>query len=135
MHLLPWGIIINRQSSEMGSEVVQMLRRIILGVILPLFLISLWMITCYPVCKNADGFNAYLYWILAGAPFGVSKMRAYILPHGLGISGSLGVLAVNLLIGGLIGGFVLIMRCANITFLLLDIMSKGKIGKSKDGTL
>lgn len=44
-----------------------------------------------------------------GVPFCIGKMFALI-PIGFGISGTVGVAALNIVLGGLIGGVILIYR-------------------------
>ena len=44
-------------------------------------------------------------------PFGIGKMFTPI-PIGFGISGTVGVVALNIVLGGLIGGVILIYRLA-----------------------
>ena len=45
-----------------------------------------------------------LMWICVGLPFGIRRMCLWLVPSGYGISGSVGIFALNLIIGGLIGG-------------------------------
>jgi len=53
----------------------------------------------------ADGVCDYfLMWICVGLPFGLRRMSLWLVPSGYGISGSVGVFALNLIVGGLIGG-------------------------------
>jgi len=53
----------------------------------------------------ADGVCDYfLMWICVGLPFGLRRMSLWLVPSGYGISGSVGIFALNLIIGGLIGG-------------------------------
>lgn len=53
----------------------------------------------------------FLVWIACGVPFGIGKMFTLI-PIGFGISGTVGVVALNVVLGGLIGGIILIYRLA-----------------------
>ena len=53
----------------------------------------------------------FLIWLACGVPFGIGKMFALI-PIGFGISGTVGVVALNLVLGGLIGGVILIWKLA-----------------------
>lgn len=53
----------------------------------------------------------FLVWIACGVPFGIGKMFMLI-PIGFGISGTVGVVALNVVLGGLIGGIILIYRLA-----------------------
>ena len=85
------------------------MKRVLFKVIVPAVIIAVWMLTCYPVCNKAEGFDWFLYWIIAGCPFG--------------ISGSIGVLALNCIIGGLIGGVVLIFKIIGIAGELISIIT------------
>lgn len=80
------------------------LKRVLFKVIVPAVIIVVWMLTCYPVCNKAEGFDWFLYWIIAGCPFGIRRMCLWLIPKNFSISGSIGVLALNCIIGGLIGG-------------------------------
>ena len=53
----------------------------------------------------------FLIWLACGVPFGIGKMFTLI-PIGFGISGTVGVVALNIILGGLIGGVILIYRLA-----------------------
>jgi len=79
------------------------------------------MITCYQVCKKPEGFDFFLYWIVAGCPFGIRKMFVWLIPRNFGLGGSMGVLALNFIIGGLIGGFVLIVTVIRIFLSLFSV--------------
>ena len=46
----------------------------------------------------------FLMWICVGLPFGIRRMCLWLVPSGYGISGSVGIFALNLIIGGIIGG-------------------------------
>lgn len=85
--------------------------------------IKAYMVTCYPVCNKAEGFDWFLYWIIAGCPFGIRRMCLWLIPKNFGISGSIGVLALNCIIGGLIGGVVLIFKIIGIAGELISIVT------------
>ena len=53
----------------------------------------------------------FLIWLACGVPFGIGTMFTLI-PIGFGISGTVGVVALNLVLGGLIGGVILIWKLA-----------------------
>ena len=78
------------------------MKRVLFKVIVPAVIIEVWMLTCYPVCNKAEGFDWFLYWIIAGCPFGIRRMCLWLIPKNFVISGSIGVLALNCIIGGLI---------------------------------
>ena len=68
---------------------------------------------CYPVCVKADGFDYFLYWIMVGSPYGIRKMSMFLVPKNFGIAGSIGILALDCIIGGLVGGMIVIIRIIN----------------------
>lgn len=94
-------------------EVVGM-KRVLFKIVIPLSVMVLWMGICYPVCNKAEGVDYFLYWIMVGCPYGIRKMCMFLIPRNYGIAGSMGVLALNCIVGGLTGGFVLIARVIKI---------------------
>lgn len=54
--------------------------------------------------------NFFLMWICCGIPFGIRRMFVWFIPHGYDLGGTVGILALNFVLGGLIGGFILIWR-------------------------
>ena len=90
------------------------MKKALFKIIIPLCVLVLWMITCYPVCNKADGFDYFLYWILVGCPYGIRKMCMFLVPKNFGIAGSMGILALNCVVGGLIGGVVAIWRMVTV---------------------
>ena len=86
------------------------MKKALFKVILPALAIGIWVLTCYPVCDKAEGFDFFLFWILVGFPFGIRKMCMVLIPKNFGIAGSMGVWALNAVVGGLIGGVVLIIK-------------------------
>ena len=65
-------------------------------------------ISQYQLIK-ADGFDYFLYWILVGCPYGIRKMCLFLVPKNFGIAGSMGILALNCIVGGLIGGIIVVV--------------------------
>ena len=58
----------------------------------------------------ADGVCDYfLMWLCVGLPFGLRRMCLWLVPFGYSISGTVGIFALNIIIGGLIGGLALII--------------------------
>ena len=90
------------------------MKRMICKVILPGVLIGIIVIVCYPVCMKEDGFDFFQFWILTGFLFGVRKMSLMLLLKNYGIGESIGIIALNCLVGGLIGGLVLCFMIVKI---------------------
>ncbi len=58
-----------------------------------------------------DGITDYfMMWLLCGLPFGIHRMFLWIIPGGRSFGGSIAVFALNILLGAVIGGIVLIWR-------------------------
>ena len=98
------------------------MKRMICNVILPGVLIGLIVIVCYPICMKEDGFDFFQFWILSGFLFGFRKMSMVLIPKNYGIGGSLGVLALNCIIGGLIGGIIVVVRIVRIVAEFVSIV-------------
>ena len=92
-------------------------------VVVPSIIIVVWMLTCYPVCNKAEGFDCFLYWIIVGCPFGIRRMCLWLIPKNFGISGSIGIFVLNCIIGGLIGGVVLIFKIIGIAGEFISIVT------------
>lgn len=99
------------------------MKRVLFNIVIPLSVMVLWMITCYPVCNKAEGFDYFLYWIMVGCPYGIRKMCMFLIPRNFGIAGSMGVFALNCIVGGLIGGIVLIIRVIKIFIEILSVIT------------
>lgn len=67
------------------------MKKALFKIIIPLCVLGLWMITCYPVCNKAEGVDYFLYWILVGCPYGFRKMCMFLVPKNFGIAGSMGI--------------------------------------------
>ena len=71
----------------------------------------------------AGGFDFFLYWVLVGCPYGIRKMCMILRPKNFGIAGSIGILALNCIVGGLIGGVVVILRMVMVLMEIIKIIS------------
>lgn len=85
----------------------EFLKKTVIPVVVALFLFS--MFSRIFVENGAPDY--FLIWLACGVPFGIGKMFTLI-PIGFGISGTAGVVALNLVLGGLIGGVILIWKLA-----------------------
>lgn len=90
------------------------MKNMILKVIFPALGILLWLAICYPVCNKPEGFNYFMFWVIAGLPFGAHWMFLKLAPKGYGLSGTIGAFALKVIVGGLIGGACLLVRILRI---------------------
>ncbi len=66
--------------------------------------------------------NWFQFWIMSGFPFGIQKMLVLLIPRNLGIAGSIGVLALDAVIGGMIGVIVLAIKIIAIIREVINII-------------
>ena len=103
------------------TEVAGM-KRVLFKIILPSMLLAFWIMTCYSICNKPEGLDLFELWIFVGFPYGIRKMSMFLLPRGFGISGSIGVIALNAIIGGLLGGIVVIFKMMGIVLEIFKII-------------
>ena len=97
--------------------------KVLFKIIIPLVVLGVWALTCYLVCNKADGFDYLLYWILVGCPYGIRKMCTFLVPKNFGIAGSIGILALNCIVGGLIGGIIVLVRIIVIITEIIKVIA------------
>ena len=90
------------------------MKKALFKIVFPAIGIALWLTICIPICRRQEGIDYFFLWILAGFPFGVRRMFLWFIPRGFGIAGMVGVFALNLIIGGMIGGVVLLVKIIRI---------------------
>ena len=98
------------------------MKRVLFKVILPLAFIVVWLNMCYWICLGENGVNWVPFWIMCGFPFGIQKMLVLLIPRNLGIAGSIGVLALDAVIGGMIGVIVLAIKIIAIIREVINII-------------
>ena len=59
--------------------------------------------TVYVVDGSVDVFRL---WMLLGIPFGITRMLIWFVPSHMDTGASMGVLALNIMIAGVLGGFI-----------------------------
>lgn len=89
-----------------GEIIKEFLKKTVLPVFLALFLFSM-----FRGVFTEDGQTNYFYvWLCCGVPFGVRRMFVWLVPHGYDLAGTVGIVALNFVVGGLIGGVILVWR-------------------------
>lgn len=82
--------------------------KVLRNLVLPVMLAALLALLFRPVYMSDGQCDFFLMWILIGCPFGIRRMCMWLVPFNFGLAGTVGVFAFNLVIGGIIGGFVLV---------------------------
>lgn len=49
------------------------MKRVLFKIIVPVLILVLWILMCYPVCQQENGFDYFLFWIMVGFPYGIQK--------------------------------------------------------------
>lgn len=76
-------------------------------------LIALFLFFMFKSVFTKDGETNYFYvWLCCGIPFGIRRMFVWLIPRGYDLAGTVGIVALNFIAGGLIGGVILIWRLA-----------------------
>ena len=96
------------------------MKEIFRKAILPLALAGLIMfVAYYPLKANASGWELFMQMLFfAGIPFGIRKMFVWLVPSG-SYQWVVGIFALNFIIGGVIGSFVLIWRIIVAVFVII----------------
>ncbi|NCB92521.1 MAG: hypothetical protein EOM40_08095 [Clostridia bacterium] len=88
--------------------------------ILPVALIAIWSWLVYTFC-NMNGYTeAWQIWMGIGIPFGIHRMCLWIIPRNYDIGGGLGVLCINIIVGAVIGGLVVVWYIFRAVWTLLQ---------------
>ena len=82
----------------------------LLSVAWPLLVAAVFALLFRSVYDQNGVVDLPLAWILIGIPFGIRQVGLWLLPKHRDLSGTLGVFALSILLGGVIGGFVLVYR-------------------------
>ena len=78
-------------------------KKVVFPIIATVFLFTLF----YPLCVDNRGCDYLKLWLLSGIPFGIHRMFVWVIPRGFDVGGTLGILVINLLVGGVIGGMIM----------------------------
>ncbi len=81
-------------------------KKTVLTIVIAIFLFLI----AKSILGDAEQTDYMLIWLLCGIPFGIRRMFVWLVPHGYDIGATLGIFALNFIIGGIIGGFILIWR-------------------------
>lgn len=77
-----------------------------------------------PVYIKDGSVDYFLMWILLGFPFGIRRMWLWLIPRNYGLAGTVGVFTLNIIVGGIIGGFALILQIIKGLLTLIKCFSK-----------
>ena len=84
-----------------------MIEDVIKKSILPLAFILFWFWIVSTIMKVSGKTDLFWWIFLSGLPFGIHKMRLVLIPKGMDITATLGMAALSVIIGALIGSIML----------------------------
>ena len=85
-----------------------MAKKLLQYLVAPAAVITAVMFFCQPLYHPAGGKPDYiLMLLLIGIPFGIHRMFVWFIPKGYDLGGTVGIIVFDILVGGIIGVFVL----------------------------
>lgn len=85
-----------------------MAKKLLHYLVAPAAVITAVMFFCQPLYYPAGGKPDYiLMLLLIGIPFGIHRMFVWFIPKGYDLGGTVGIIMFDILVGGIIGVFVL----------------------------
>lgn len=104
------NLLVNNESRKRSSERREKemtIEDLIKKIFLPLTFMVFWFWMIETIMK-VSGQTDWFWWIfLAGLPFGIHKMRLILIPKGMDTTATLGMAALSVIIGALIGSIMI----------------------------
>lgn len=76
---------------------------VIKKALLPLAAMTLWVWMIKTILELSGATDPFMFLLLAGLPFGIHKMCIILIPKGYDIGGTVGMIALSVIIGALFG--------------------------------
>lgn len=109
----------SRKRSSEGREKKMTIEDLIKKTFLPLTFMICWFWMIETIMK-VSGQTDWFWWIfLAGLPFGIHKMRLILIPKGMDTTATLGMAALSVIIGALIGSIMIPVYVIRAIYVLI----------------
>lgn len=79
-------------------------------VIIPIAVMLFLVAMLRPLCIENGECDYLKLWFFVGIPFGIQRLFVWVIPSGCDLSETMGVLSINVIVGGIIGGIVIIWK-------------------------
>ena len=116
------NLFVNNKSRKRSSERREKkmtIEDVIKKTFLPLSFMVFWFWVIETIMK-VSGQTDWFWWIfLAGLPFGIHKMRLILIPKGMDTTATLGMAALSVIIGALIGSIMIPVYVIRAIYVLL----------------
>lgn len=108
-----WQKKVERRNRKMTIEDV------IKKTFLPLSFLVFWFWMIETIMKVSGQTDWFWWMFLAGLPFGIHKMRLILIPKGMDTTATLGMAALSVIIGALIGSIMILVYVIRAIYVLL----------------
>lgn len=95
------------------------IKDVLMKAIFPMILLVLWSWLAYNFCISIEQKEWWKIWMVVGMPFGIHRMCIWLLPKNLDIGGNVGVWAMNIIVGCLIGEIVVVCYILRSVYVLV----------------
>lgn len=116
------NLLVNNKSRKRSSERREKkmtIEDLIKKTFLPLTFMVFWFWMIETIMK-VSGQTDWFWWIfLAGLPFGIHKMRLILIPKGMDTTATLGMAALSVIIGALIGSIMILVNVIRAIYVLI----------------
>lgn len=87
--------------------------------LLPLAAMTFWLWMVKTIMEVSGSTELFLFLFLAGLPFGIHKMCIVFVPRGYDLGGTLGLIALSVIIGGLLGSLMIPFYIVRAIYVIL----------------
>lgn len=94
-------------------------------VVLPVGLVGILLVFFKPLYMAGGELNYFYLWLLVGIPFGMRRMCLWVVPLNHDMTAAAGIIALNLIVGGLIGGVVVVVQLLHAVWYCLKCIVYG----------
>ena len=94
------------------------IKDVITKALLPMSAMVFWLWMVKTIMGVTGNTNLFMFLFLAGLPFGIHKMCIILIPKGMDVGGTLGMIALSVIVGGLLGSLMIpyyIVRAVYVT--------------------
>ncbi len=91
---------------------------VIKKALLPLAAMAFWLWMVKTIMGVTGNTDLFMFLFLAGLPFGIHKMCIILIPRGYDVGGTVGMIALSVIVGGLLGSLMIpyyIVRAVYVT--------------------
>ena len=102
-------------------------KKMLYKVIIPVVCVWVLSILFRPLCVMNGEMNYWKLLFLTGIPFGIHKVLFVLFPKSYGIGETVGMVAVSMMVGGVIGSVIVIGKLLSAAYTIITVM--GVAGK------